>query len=379
MPDSRPLTVALLLDDDLDRPDGVQQYVLVLAEQLRARGHAVHLVAPGTRRSDLPHLHTLGRRVAATANGNRVRTPLGADPRTVGALLHEMRADVLHVQLPHSPLLTGQFVRRADPRTAVVGTFHIAPMSRLASIGAHALGLLERRELRRFDAVMAMSGAAQDFARTAFGLATQLVPMPVDLSRFGPDDEPRPDGPARVVFLGRLVERKGARELLAALAVLARRAPGLAWTAVVAGRGPLDGELRAFVEREHLAQRVSMPGFVDEGDKRDLLARADLVVLPATGGESFGISVVEALAAARGVVLAGDNPGYREPMRGLEGQLVDPADAEALAATLERWIDDPAARAQAATRQRAAAERFEAGAATDQAEDVYRAAVAART
>lgn len=370
-----PLTVALLLDDDLDRPDGVQQYVLTVARHLRGHGHTVHLVAPATRRTDLPNLHVLGRRVAAVANGNRVRTPLGADPRQVRALLATIRPDVLHVNMPHSPLLTGQFVRRATPATAVVGTFHIAPMSRLAAVGGRALGLVQRRELRRFDAVTAMSAAGAQFARSAFRLDPRLVPMPVELAAPAPAPA---DGPPRIVFLGRLVPRKGARQLLAALAGLAREHPAMGWTAVLAGRGPLENELRTLIDRAGLHGRVSMPGFVAEADKGALLASADVVVLPSTGGESFGISVVESLAAARGVVLAGDNPGYREPMTGLEGQLVDPRDPARLAATLARWLGDPVGRAAAVGRQRAAAQRYEAGAAVDRLEAVYREALARR-
>lgn len=371
------LTVALVFDDDLDRPDGVQQYVLTLADGLRRRGHDVHLIAPATTRTDLVNLHVIGRHVTASINGNRVRTPLGAPASQVNRLLTQVRPDVLHIQMPHSPLLAGRFVRSAPADTAVVGTFHIAAGSRLAEAGGRLLGAVERRELRRFDTVFTMSDAGREFAQNAFGLSTTHATMPVHLGPV-PTDRPAPadDDTVRVLFLGRLVERKGARELLAALDVLASH--GLArrpWTAELAGAGPQARALAKFVAEHDLTGRVTLTGFVDEAHKAALLGTGDLVVLPSTGGESFGISVVEALAAARGVVLAGDNPGYRTPMAGLEDQLVNPRDTWTFARTLARWIDDPAARAAAVGPQRTRAARFDAEVAVSETEAAYRAAL----
>ena len=121
-----------------------------------------------------------------------------------------------------------------------------------------------------------------------------------------------------------------------------------------------------------------MPGFVAEEEKAALLADAGLVVLPSTGGESFGISVVEALACAGGPVLAGDNAGYRTTMAGLEDQLVDATDVRGFARALARWIDaGDDERAATVTRQRAAVHRFDADLVMDQVEAMYRRAVRA--
>jgi phosphatidylinositol alpha-mannosyltransferase len=376
--EGRRLTVGLLLDDGLDRPDGVQQYVLALARHLSARGHDVHLVASTTRRTDLDHLHVLGRNLAVRFNGNVLSTPLPARAADVRALLADVPFDVLHVCLPHSPLLTGRVVRAAAPDVAVVGTFLILPTSPLAEAGTRALGALERRTLARFDEVIALSGPAGEFARRAFGMRSTVIGMPLDLAAF-PAPPPRPavtGRPLRVVFLGRLVARKGPRELVDAAAyAVDHRLTSRPWTLTMAGRGPLDDDLRRRVVAAGLADRVDFPGFVAEGAKAALLADADLVVLPSTGGESFGVSVVEALAGAGGPVLAGDNPGYRSTMAGLEDQLVDPRDRAGFGRALARWLDDEPGRAAAVTRQRAAARRFDAALVTDEIEAVYRRAL----
>jgi len=386
--DAPPLTVGLLIDDSLDRPDGVQQYVLTLGAWLAARGHTVHYLTASSERTDLENLHVVGRTVNVRFNGNRLGTPRPVPRAEARELMDRLDLDVLHVQMPYSPFLAGRFVdaaTRADAgRTAVVGTFHIYPQSRLVSAGTRVLGALERKRLTRFDAVLAVSEAAQEFAHDAFGLDPQVVGNPVDTARFAPAPEAplvphRPaDAVPHVAFLGRLVDRKGPRELVEALVRLHDDVPALAWRATIAGRGPLLDDLRAVVRRAGIADRVTFPGFLAEEDKAAFLQDADVIALPSTGGESFGISVVEALAASRGVVLAGDNPGYRTVMRGLEDQLVVPRDTAELAGTLATWLtdlDDDVTREQTVARQRAAAARFDVDVIGARVEETYRAAV----
>ena len=372
--------IGLVLDDGLDAPDGVQQYVLTLARELTARGHEVHLVASTTSRADLDRLHVLGRNLRVRFNGNVLSSPLPARARDIGALLDEARFDVLHVQLPHSPFMAGRLVRRVPDDVAVVGTFHILPQSRAVGLGTRVLGALERRTLARFDAVMAVSAPAAQFARASFGVDPVVVPNAVDLSRFpAPSAAVDDERPVRIVFLGRLVARKGPRELVEAAAyVVDHRLTNRPWTLTLAGTGPLADDLRQQIAQAGLDDRLDLPGFVAEDAKAALLADADLVVLPATGGESFGISLVEAMAAGGGPVLAGDNPGYRSTMAGLEDQIVTPGDRAAFGHALARWIEDDEARARATGRQRAAARRFAVERVVDDVEAVYRRALATR-
>ncbi|PJI84795.1 glycosyltransferase family 4 protein [Luteimicrobium subarcticum] len=383
-----PLTVGLLLDDSLDRPDGVQQYVLTLGAWLVGRGHTVHYVTASSERTDLVNLHTIGRTFDVRFNGNRLGTPRPVGRARAEALVQETGLDVLHVQMPYSPFLAGRVISAVPDTTGVVGTFHIYPQSRLVAAGTRTLGALERRRLRRFDDVLAVSQAAQEFARQAFGLETQVVGNPVDVERFMPPaDAPLVphhhdgDGAPRVVFLGRLVDRKGPKELLKALVRLHAEQPGLAWRATIAGRGPLLDDLRARARKGGVEDRLTFPGFVAEEDKAHLLASGDVVALPSTGGESFGISVVEALAASTGVVLAGDNPGYRTVMEGLEEQLVVPDDTESFTALLRRWVEDledDVTREETVLRQHQTAARFDVDVVGLQVEAAYQRALAAR-
>lgn len=358
---SERLTVALALDDSLDRPDGVQQHVLTLGRWLVGHGHDVHYLAPSTSRRDLPNLHVIGGSVSVRANGNVLRTPTWPRTRDLDSVLRSVRPDILHVAMPCSPLLGGRLAARAARTTAVVGTFHIVPATWGIGAGARVLGLGQRRQIDRFDRFLAVSEPAQRFALKAFGVGAEIVANPVDVSAFSPRPfAPREHGPVRVVFLGRLVERKGPGHLLRAVAEMRRRRfARTPFEVVVAGSGPLAGRLRAEARELGVSDVVTFPGFIAEGAKAALLATADVVVLPSVAGESFGISVVEALASSRGVVLAGDNAGYREVMGELSDQLVPPRDARVFAKRLGSWIDAPDRRDDVVTEQRARARAFD--------------------
>ena len=383
-PTVAPLTVGLVLDDSLDRPDGVQQHVLTLGAWLAAQGHHVRYLAPSTRRTDLPHLRPLGSSIQVRYNGNLLSTPRPAGVRRLRAILAEP-FDVLNVAMPYSPFMAGRLVARARPTTAVVGTFHILPASRWVAAASRGLGLLQRGHLRRFDRVLAVSAPAATFARTAFGLDCSVVANPVDVGVFARAadaadlDDRVDDAPVHLVFLGRLVERKGPAALLDAVAALhADAGRATPFRVTIAGKGPMAATLARRATELGLGHLVAFPGYVAEEDKAALLASADLVVLPSTGGESFGISVVEALAAARGAVVVGDNPGYRSVMADLTDQLVDPTDTAAFAAVLARFVDDADLRARVRRRQRALAWDYDIERVGPQIVETYRAALATR-
>lgn len=380
------LRIGLVLDDSLDPVDGVQQHVLTLGKWLAEQGHAVSYIAAETTRDDIPGLMVLGKKLSVKFNGNRLGTPLPVPRRRARALLGRMGLDVLHIAMPYSPMLAGRLVSQASARTAVVGTFHILPLTRLVDVGAHVLGLVQRHQLRRFDRFIAVSEPAASFAHDAFKFDADVIGNPVDVAALRlqadavPDSSGRVDGdggaiaPVRIVFLGRLVERKGPRELVAAY-LRARAMTDADMELVVAGRGPLLDELQAEASSD---TSISFPGFIAEEDKAALLAGADIIALPSTGGESFGISVVEALAVGNGPVLAGDNPGYRSVMAGLEDQIIDPSDVDGFASHLLAWAGSSERRAAAVARQRQQADRFDIGVIGPQVVERYRAALADR-
>lgn len=364
------LKIGLVCDDTLDKTDGVQQYVLTLGKWLSTQGHEVHYLTSTTERTDIPNIHSLSRNVHVRFNSNRNRMPLPASPSKIKGFLALHQFDVLHVQMPYSPLLAGQVIRAAAPSTAVVGTFHVFPHNALMSLGTKALGYAVHFQLKRFDEIISVSTAAQKFSRGAFGINTTVIPNMMDVGHFKVQKSPvktvktvkSRENPVKIVFLGRLVERKGAGQLIKAIAFLRRQYKTVhPYEVVIGGKGPLFAELDSYVSEHKLDDIVKFTGFVDEADKPAFLASADIAVFPSTGGESFGISLIEAMAATPGVVIAGDNEGYRTVMEGSKKQLVDPYDIPSFAHLLASYIDDQPRRTAAHKWQQKHVQQFDIG------------------
>jgi len=357
-----PLKVGLVLDDSLDRPDGVQQYVLAVGSWLQAQGHEVHYLASATTRQDVPNIHSLTGNIAVRFNGNCLRIPLPASRRAIHRLLAREQFDVLHVQMPYSPLLAGRVIAAVPPRTVVAGTFHIVPRSWLVRLGGTLLALWCRRTLRRFDAVCSVSPAAQAFASRTFRLSSIIIPNAVPLADFrNAQPFPRSGTQAvRLLFLGRLVARKGCGVLLEAIRLLQGDTALPPFQLTVCGAGPLEARLQRYVAAQHLDGCVRFAGFISEADKRRYYAGADITLFPSSGGESFGIVLVEAAAAGRAAVLAGDNPGYRSVLGECPyNVLFDPLNPHLLADRLRVLLADPAQRQAIAAWQCRHMEQFD--------------------
>jgi phosphatidylinositol alpha-mannosyltransferase len=343
------LKIGLVLDTSLDPTDGVQQYVVAIGEWLRSQGHDVHYLVGQTQKRQLPNIHSLSRNISVVFNGNRTTIPLPTSRRKLRNFMARNHFDVLHVQTPHHPLMSQRLILAAPADTAVVGTFHILPYGRLARVGNKGLGIWLKPSLRRFDKLLAVSPAAAKFARWSFGLRAEVLPNVVDYRLF---NQAKPlkkydDETLTILFLGRLVPRKGCQLLLEAVARL-NRADLPAFRVVICGRGPLEASLKRLVADNGLQDAVEFTGFVDEADKPSYYASADISVFPASGGESFGIVLLEAMASGRAAVLAGDNPGYRSVMEPQPELLFDPRDAGILASKLETYLRDKALRRQMA-------------------------------
>jgi len=354
------LRIGLVLDDSLDTPDGVQQYVLTVGRWLSGQGHEVHYIVGETQRDDLPHIHSMTRNWKVRFNGNSLSIPLPASRDRLQALLKAYDFDIIHIQTPYSPFLAGRLIQRLSASTALIGSFHVLPYDRWVRLANHLLAVLNRRTGQRFDCILANSEPTGAFAGHVYGYRAQQMPNPFSLVSFQPK-QPSKNKATTIVFLGRLVSRKGAKKLLQAVVYIREHhLTNAEFQVLIGGKGPLRGELENFVTSHDLTDIVTFQGFVDEAHKTAFLSEADLAVFPSISGESFGISLLEGMAAARGVVLAGDNPGYRSVMAPLnQEQLLNPLDTESFAQTLVHWLEDASARYQAAEAQKAYVKQFD--------------------
>lgn len=375
------LTIGFVFDDTLDALDGVQQHIITIGTELVRRGHDVHYLVGETHHSPVPQTVSLARNVMVSFNGNRMRIPLPVRKREIRAALAHNNYDILHIQAPYSPLFGGRVLECAPQSTGVVATYHIAPIDRRARYGGRALGLVNTRSNRRVDEVIAVSQVAAQYAQFTAHTHGTIIANPVNVEKFATAAHraTRDAAHPHIVFLGRLVPRKGAQLLLDALDYGERHGmfpmPGLHVT--IAGDGPLMDDCVQRAAR--LRTPVQFVGTVDEG-KADLLASADVAVFPAIGGETFGIVLPEAIASGAGVTLAGDNPGYRWTMRGDEDALfsVGPDHARVLAERITRALTDAPWARRLHAREEALLDRYNVQAVTDEVEQVYARAIADR-
>ena len=347
------MKIAFVLDDSLDKADGVQQYVLTLGHWYTQQGHEVHYLVGETKRRDVRHVHSLSKNLRVHFNQNRMSTPMPAKRSDIKKLLAKENFDVLHVQMPYSPFLAARIIRAFTPSTAVVGTFHIVPYSWQERIATRVLRMLVWRSRRRFDLVVSVSEPARRFAKRSFGMKSIVVPNVVNVGAFhnGKKIRKYSDGKITMVFLGRLVPRKGCLQLLQAVQLLHTDRLTDGMRVIICGKGPEEKALVDYVHKHRLSKSVQFVGFVSEIEKANYLASADIAVFPSTGGESFGIVLIEAMAAKSGVVLGGDNIGYSSVLKGRPAQLFNPNDAVKFAKVLKAFAFNAPARKRALTWQ----------------------------
>lgn len=350
------MKIGLVLDDTLDSTDGVQQYVLLIGDWLAKNGHDVHYLAGNTTRKDIANIHSLARNVRVRFNKNRLSVPLPASSKAIKDLLGEQQFDVLHIQMPFSPFLAGKIIKFAPKNTAIVGTFHVAPHGKNVTFGSKALGAVQAKSLRQIDQIISVSQVAKQFALTTQNLDSQVVPNAVDLALWQPKDNKKQA--YDITFVGRLVARKGCIHLLRALKQLNKLQDTANLKVAIVGDGPERSMLERYVADNGLAGNCKFIGYISEAKKKSILQASKLSIFPATGGESFGIVLIEAMAAGS-TVLAGNNPGYTTVLGSLPGTLFTPQNSKELAAELHTMLTDDAARNKIRVKQQELVKQYD--------------------
>ena len=363
------MRIGIVCPYSFDVPGGVQFHVRDLAEHLLDDGHAVSVLAPADDDTPVPpYVEAAGRAVPVKYNGSVARLQFGpVSAARVRRWLDEGDFDVLHIHEPIAPSLSLLALWIATG--PVVATFHTA---NLRSRAMQVAQPLMRPSLEKISARIAVSEDARRTLVEHLGGDAVVIPNGVFVDRFAtaPADPAWTGSTARptVAFVGRTDEpRKGLPVLAAAVPLLRRALPGV--RVLVLGRG--DGaEALAGLAPDDLAA-VEMLGPLDDSAKARLLRSVDVYVAPHTGGESFGIVLVEAMSAGAPVV-ASDLGAFRRVLdHGDLGVLFRVGDAEELAAAVVRLLDDEAARSAMAARASAAVRRYDWSRVAEQVLAVY--------
>jgi phosphatidyl-myo-inositol alpha-mannosyltransferase len=348
------MRIGMVCPYSFDVPGGVQSHVLQLAEVMRARGHEVSVLAPSSSHVTLPdYVVSGGKAVPIPYNGSVARLRFGpATHRKVKRWLADGDFDVLHLHEPNAPSLS--MLALAVAEGPIVATFHTSTTKSLTlSVFQGILRPFHEKIVGR----IAVSDLARRWQMEALGSDAVEIPNGVDVSCFAnaPLLEGYPRAGKTVLFLGRYDERrKGMDVLLRALPALVERFPDV--QVLVVGRGDQD---ELCEEAGPLADHLRFLGQVDDDEKASALRSADVYCAPNTGGESFGIVLVEAMAAHTAVV-ASDLDAFRRVLReGQAGRLVPVDDGSALADALIDVLGDDELRAGYVKAAREAVRRYD--------------------
>jgi phosphatidylinositol alpha-mannosyltransferase len=351
-----------------DVPGGVVAHISDLAEALIARGHDVAVMTPvDDDELPLPHYVTrAGRSVPIPYNGSVSRLLLGpVSAARVRRWLHDGEFDVLHVHSPETFSLS--LLALGNAKGPIVATFHAAnPKSRILAIMQNPLQVY----LEKLSGRIAVSPAARKTIVDHLGGDAVVVPNGVHIAKYA-GASPLPGWPGEggaIGFVGRVDEaRKGLEVLFSALPLIRREHPAV--RVLVAGPGKADD----------VPEGVTMLGRVSDPDKARLLASVDVFAAPNVGGESFGIVLLEAMAAGAPIVASDLDAFARVLDDGALGRLTAVGDPVALAAGCSELLGSPALRDELRTRARRAVARYDWSVVCGEVLRVYETAIAAST
>ena len=343
------MKIAMVSPYALNRHGGAQGQAIGLARSLRRLGHEVVVVGPADPDPALGDAigdhFVVGHPTGVPTNGSVAPVALSpAAPLRAERFIRAGGFDVVHVHEPLAPLIAYGLVLRPPP-APMVATYHRAGISRALAPLRPLASLVGRRMQIR----VAVSEAARQTGLQAGGGLFEVLFNGIDVARFESASPVRdPHGRPVVVFVGRHEQRKGLAVLLDAFTMLER--PAVLW---VIGEGPDTEALR---RRAAPSDRVEWLGPLSDEEMAARLAGADVQSTPALYGESFGLVLLEGMAAGC-VVVASDIDGYRQAAGG-RAELVAPGDAHALAEALRQALTDAAAgTGRSAPEARAAARR----------------------
>ena len=367
-----------------DEPGGVQIHAIDLCEELARRGHEVSLIGPGGPDAEVPDFVDVGGgSIPIPYNGSVARLAFGPSTwRHLGRWIQKHDFDVVHIHEPNSPSYSMITLAKADG--PIVATYHASASE---SLVLRVFLPILRPFLERIQGGIAVSEEARRWQVEMLSGDPVLIPNGVDTGTYRsatPMPGLDPDRP-RVMFLGRYTEpRKGFPLLLKALPTVLKEIPDL--EVVVVGGGEVD-ELRQMLRKARVsfvegigdgadsAATVRILGRLSEADKAAALAASDVYVAPNTGGESFGIVLVEAMAAGAAVV-ASDIPAFTAVSdHGHAGRLFANGSHRDLARVISEVLGDDEERESLIERGVARSRDFDWERVTTQVERVYEAVV----
>ena len=353
------MKIALVCPYDFAHPGGVGIHISCLAENFAQMGHSVRILASSSRPKDelgYDNLAVIGRPISIRSGGSVARMTIS--PRVSGPIkriLKEENFDLIHIHEPLLPSLPLNVLRFS--KTINIGTFH-------AYHGKHrGYGFwkffLKRWWFPKLHGKIAVSRPALEFVSRYFPGEYTIIPNGIDVEHFSNNVAPIEeycDGKLNILSVGRLERRKGVEHLLEAYHLAKRELPE-SRLLIVGPAGGLREELERIIYEKGLRDVVFV-GYMSYDELARFYKTADIFCAPATGKESFGIVLLEAMAASKPIVAA-SNEGYSGIVsHGVDGLLVEPGEEVGLANSLLQLAGDKSLREEMGARGKLKAQSY---------------------
>jgi phosphatidylinositol alpha-mannosyltransferase len=352
--------IALVSPYDFAYPGGVCIHISCLEQQFSRMGHEVRVIAPASKAISGfgDRFIPIGRPRPIPTSGSIAR--LTVSPwlsSKIKEVLEREKFDIIHLHEPLMPMLCTTVLRLSQ--TATVGTFHASNGRPGYNLGRPFGKWFLKRWFRKLDGKIAVSKPAMEFAHGHFPGYYNIIPNGVDLGHFSPDVAPMEefkDGKLNILFVGRLESRKGVKYLIEAFVRVKQEVPNS--RLIIVGPGTrLRRQYEKKVARSGLKDVVFV-GFASYEDLPRYYQTADIFCAPATGSESFGIILLEAMALGKPIV-ASNIEGYASVISdGVDGQLVPPKDSQSLAQALISLLNNESLRREMGAQGRAKSLRY---------------------
>jgi len=348
------MKIALVSPYDFAYPGGVVNHISALEHYFTKLGHTVKVVAPASR--VVPNFGDrfipIGNPRPVPTSGSIARITLSLRLASrIKAVLSQENFDIIHLHEPLQAMLCTTVLRLSQ--TPNIGTFHASGGLPWYNLFTPLVKLFLKKWFRKLDGKIAVSKPAMDYVRKYFSGYYNIIPNGIDLNHFSPNVSPVDefcDGKLNILFVGRLEKRKGLNYLLKAYPQVKREYPNS--RLIIVGPGT---RLRKKYEKQVLRgglKDVVFVGYVSYNELPKYYRTADIFCSPATGQESFGIVLLEAMAIGKPIV-ASNIEGYASVVtHGVEGLLVPPKDDKALARSLISLMANESLRQQIGTRGR---------------------------
>jgi len=344
--------IGLVSPYDFAYPGGVTNHISCLEHYFTQMGHEVKVIAPASKAVPVfgDRFIPIGKPRPIPASGSIVRITISPWLSSrIKAVLSEENFDIIHLHEPLMPMLCTTVLRLSN--TPNIGTFHASGARPWYNFGTPFGKLLLKKWFRKLNGKIAVSEPAMKYVNKYFPGYYNIIPNGVDLERFSPNVSPIDsfcDGKVNILFIGRLEKRKGLNYLLEAYRRAKQEIPDS--RLIIVGPGTrLRGKYQKQVMRSGLKDVVFV-GYVPYDELPRYYKTADIFCTPATGRESFGIVLLEAMAVGTPIV-ASNIEGYASLVtHGIEGLLVPPKDVEMLAQALISLMADESLRQQIGAR-----------------------------